>query len=132
MLLWGWPRAVIRSLVHMVMVRMPVGLLALLAGRRPLLARCRAAVLSEGGHRGRQDDADETHTKKCTNQASLRCHTRPLLTHRPNAVPGVRRRDKRVSLRPNVCELPLRPIKEFEERTGVEKIELMPQKLLAL
>ena len=60
------------------MVGMLVRLLALLAGRRALLARCRAAVLSEGGHRRRQDDADETHTKKCTNQASLRCHMRPL------------------------------------------------------
>ena len=66
MLLWGWLRAVIRSLVHMVMVRMPVRLLPLLAGR-PLLARRRAIILSDGGNRCRQDDADETHTKKCAN-----------------------------------------------------------------
>jgi hypothetical protein len=79
MLLWGWLRAVIRSLVHMVMVRMLVRLLPLL-GRSSLLARRRAIILSDGGDRCRRDDADETHTKKCANQASLRCHIRPFNT----------------------------------------------------
>ena len=107
-LLWAWLCPTVATLVRMMMVRMLVRLLSLLAGR-PLLSRCRAAVLSEGGDRRRQNDAGKTHTKKCANHASLRCHIHSLYHDRPNAVPGVRRRNWPASLRRNAGERRLRP-----------------------
>ena len=106
-LLWVWLRPVTVPLVHMMMVRMPVGLLSLLAGR-PLLSRRRAAVLRNGRDHCGQHGTGETHTKKCANHASLGCHIHSLYHDRPNAVPGVRRRDKWTSLRRDVREMSLK------------------------
>jgi hypothetical protein len=113
----------------MMMVRMLVRLLSLLAGR-PLLSRRRAAVLGEGGNRRHQDDASETHTKKCANHAALRCHIRPLL---PTGQMGSQVLGGSIGRHP--CdETPvsrrLRPIKEFKERAGVEHIDPPAQELL--
>jgi hypothetical protein len=74
-LLWAWLCPAIATLVRMMMVGMLVRLLPLLPGC-PLLPRRRAAILRKGGDCRCQDDAGETHTKKCANQASLRCHIR--------------------------------------------------------
>ena len=127
-LLWAWLCPAVATLVRMMMVRMLVRLLSLLAGR-PLLSRRRAAVLGEGGDRRHQDDAGKTHTKKCANHAAIRSHMRPLYANRPNAVPGVRRRNWPASLRRNACEPPPKTIKEFKERAGVEHVDPLAQKL---
>ena len=58
----------------MVVVRMPVGLLPLLAGRSLLSRRHCAAVLREGGDRRRQDEAGENRAKQCANPASPQPH----------------------------------------------------------
>src|ERR1700741_3991334 len=69
----------------MMMVRMPVELLPLLAGR-PLLSRRRCAVvLREGGDRRRQHEAGEIYTKKCANHASLRPHHASPYTAQPTS-----------------------------------------------
>jgi len=113
----------------MMMVRMPVGLLSLLAGR-PLLSRRRAAVLSDGRDRRGQHGNAETHTKKCADPLLLAAIYIPFTTtgQMRSQVLGAATGGYPCDGMPWPAS---KTVGEFEERASIEHVEPPPaQELL--